>query len=43
VAELVLNEQTQPQPGTITVNALHLHTLAGIDIVMAQSSCTVDP
>jgi uncharacterized repeat protein (TIGR01451 family) len=43
VAELVLNEQTQTQPGTITVNALHLHTLAGIDIVLAQSSCDVDP
>jgi hypothetical protein len=41
--QLVLNEQAQPGPGSITVNALHLQLLGGADIVIAQASCVVDP
>ncbi|MCW2598924.1 MAG: hypothetical protein JWM02_753 [Frankiales bacterium] len=47
VATVILNEQvlTTPAPNTkkLVVNALHIKTLLGIDIVISQSSCTVDP
>jgi uncharacterized repeat protein (TIGR01451 family) len=43
VGTVVLNEQVQPQSGSITVNALHVHLLTGVDIIVAQSACVVDP
>lgn len=43
VGTVVLNEQVQPMPGSITVNALHVHLLTGVDIIVAQSACVVDP
>jgi uncharacterized repeat protein (TIGR01451 family) len=43
VGSVVLNEQIQPQAGSITVNALHVHLLTGIDIIVAQAACVVDP
>jgi uncharacterized repeat protein (TIGR01451 family) len=43
VGTVVLNEQVRPDAGSITVNALHVHLLTGIDIIVAQSSCVVDP
>jgi uncharacterized repeat protein (TIGR01451 family) len=43
VGSVVLNEQVQPQAGSITVNALHVRLLTGIEIIVAQSACVVDP
>jgi hypothetical protein len=39
----LLNEQTSTPSGGIVVNALHLHLLLGTDIILAQSTCVVDP
>lgn len=43
VGVVLLNEQVHPSPGTITVNALHLHVTAGTDIIISQAHCDVDP
>jgi uncharacterized repeat protein (TIGR01451 family) len=43
IGTLLLNEQTSTPAGGIVVNALHLHLLLGTDIVLAQSTCLVDP
>lgn len=43
IGTLLLNEQTSTPSGGIVVNALHLHLLLGTDIILAQSTCVVDP
>jgi hypothetical protein len=43
VGTLVLNEQTQPAPGSITVNGLHLKLIGGTDVVIARATCVTDP
>jgi uncharacterized repeat protein (TIGR01451 family) len=43
VGLLLLNEQTVPEPGGLTVNAVHLHVLTGVDVILAQATCVVDP
>jgi uncharacterized repeat protein (TIGR01451 family) len=46
VGQVILNEQTQPDPHTITVNAVHLKPNGGListDIILAQSRCGIDP